>query len=316
MILSASQDNTVKLWDLRNTASAVSTLRMQNPVEDFCLRNPSQMIVANGNALSVVEISNGNTGLETMSSFFPFQKATTRVRYDAGRDRVIAGGLDSQLKFFNVTDDHEVSVAYKIKVPSEIMALDFSSDGNHFGMGLADGSIVVKSKMLDALEEKRTQEQRMFDQFEPKMISTSKNYKYFFRGQYVVTADPEDIQAPSQKKKRKLQAYEQCLKRFEYKQALNAALKSNNPEVILSLIEELVERDALCIALGNRDEDEVVKLFDFLIWKLPDHRYTQVLLEVARLTLDMYAGVIGLSDRFDNKLFNQMNLMVNDQVTL
>ena len=169
---------------------------MQNPVEDFCFRNPSQMIVANGNALSVVEISNGNTGLETMSSFFPFQKSSTRVRYDAGRDRVVAGGLDNQLKFFNVTDDHEVSVAYKIKVPSEIFALDFSSDGNHFSMGLSDGSLVVKSKVLDPLEEKRTDEQRMFDQFEPKMISTSKNYKYFFRGQYVVTADPDDIQAP------------------------------------------------------------------------------------------------------------------------
>jgi hypothetical protein len=40
------------------------------------------------------------------------------------------------------------------------------------------------------------------------MISTSKNYKYFFRGQYLITADPDDIQAPKLKKKRKMQAYE------------------------------------------------------------------------------------------------------------
>ena len=106
------------------------------------------------------------------------------------------------------------------------------------------------------------------------------------------------------------------MKNFEYKRALNAALESRNPEIILSLVEELVERDALCIALANRDEDEVVKLLDFLHWKLPDHRYAPVLLEVARITLDMYSGVIGLSDRFDNKLFNQLNLMVNDQITL
>jgi len=85
-----------------------------------------------------------------------------------------------------------------------------------------------------------------------------------------------------------------------------------NPEVILSLIEELVERDALYIALGSRSQDELVNLLDFLIWKLPDHRYAQVLLEVARITLDMYAGVIGLSDRIDNKLFNQLNIMVNE----
>ena len=75
-------------------------------------------------------------------------------------------------------------------------------------MGLADGSLVIKSKMLDPVEIKRSEEQKMMDQFEPKMISTSKNYKYFFRGQYVVTADAEDISAPSQKKKRKLQVYE------------------------------------------------------------------------------------------------------------
>ena len=55
---------------------------------------------------------------------------------------------------------------------------------------------------------------------------------------------------------------------------------------------------------------------DFLVWKLPDHRYSHVLLEVARIVLDMYSAVIGLSDRFDNKLFNQLNLMVDDQIKL
>ena len=82
----------------------------------------------------------------------------TRVRYDKARDRVIAGGLDSQLKFFTVTDEHDISVAYKIKVPREIFALDFSGDGNHFAMGLSDGSLVIKSKMLDPIEEKKTDE--------------------------------------------------------------------------------------------------------------------------------------------------------------
>lgn len=96
----------------------------------------------------------------------------------------MAGGLDSQLKFFSVSDDHQLSVAYKIKVPSEIFGLDFSADGNHFAMGLADGSLVIKSKMLESEGDLRTAEQKLFDQFEPKMISTSKNYKYFFRGQY------------------------------------------------------------------------------------------------------------------------------------
>ena len=282
---------------------------MASSIEDFCWRGLNQIIAAQGSALSIVTLD-GAQQLKKANDYYPFQKPVSRVRYDGARDRVIAGGLDCQLKFFSITDESELSVAYKIKVPSEIFALDISADGNHFSMGLSDGSLVIKSKMLEPLEEVKTDEQRLFDQFEPKMISTSKNYKYFYRGQYLVTADPDDIQAPmtgnKRRKRVKLQAYEQHLKRFEYRQALNAALESRNPEVILSLIEELVERDALYNGIGGRSEDELVKLLDFLIWKMPDHRFAPVLLEVARITLDMYAGVVGLSDRYDNKLFNQL----------
>lgn len=71
------------------------------------------------------------------------------MRYDANRDRVIAGGLDNQLKFFSIGENNQLEVAYKIKVPSEIFALDCSSDGNHFAMGLNDGSLIVKSKQLE-----------------------------------------------------------------------------------------------------------------------------------------------------------------------
>ena len=71
-------------------------------------------------------------------------------------------------------------------------------------------------------------------------------------------ADPDDIRATELSKKRKLQPYEQKLKQFEYKAALNCALDSKNPEVVLSLIEELVEREGLYIAIGNRSEQELV----------------------------------------------------------
>lgn len=64
------------------------------------------MVIAHGNALTVAEV--GTEGLVAKSNFFPFQKPCTRIRYDKGRDRVVAGGLDSHLKFFNVTDEHDV----------------------------------------------------------------------------------------------------------------------------------------------------------------------------------------------------------------
>jgi U3 small nucleolar RNA-associated protein 15 len=82
----------------------------------------------------------------------------------------------------------------------------------------------------------------MFAQFRPKLVSKSKNYRYFFRGQYEVVADSEDLLKTQKTKKQRLQPYEQNLKRFEYKSALNSALQTRNPEIVLTLIEELVER--------------------------------------------------------------------------
>ena len=86
-----------------------------------------------------------------------------------------------------------MSVAYKIKLPSEVFALDVSSDGNHLALGLNDGSIIVKSKEMEQDEKEVDEEEKMLKMFEPTMVSTSKNYKYFYRGQYEVKPDPADL---------------------------------------------------------------------------------------------------------------------------
>lgn len=63
----------------------------------------------------------------------------------------------------------------------------------------------------------------------------------------------------------------------------------------MALCEELVERGALHTAIGSRSEEELESLLTFLVWKVADHRYASVLVEVCRITIDMYSGVFGLS---------------------
>ena len=148
--------------------------------------------------------------LKKINEYYPFQKPIMSVKYDAHRQRIIVGGLDGQLKFFEVLDN-ELRVAYKIKLPSEIFAFDFSSDGNHYAMGLNDGSIIIKSKHLDDIVEQDEEEKLMT--MMPNYKSTSKSYKYFYRGQYVMP-DSEDLLATLKQRKVKLQPYENFLKKF------------------------------------------------------------------------------------------------------
>ena len=51
-----------------------------------------------------------------------------------------------------------------------------------------------------------------------------------------------------------MQDYDKQLKKFQYKNALNAAFNKKNSAATVSLIEELIQRGTLDIALQGRDD--------------------------------------------------------------
>jgi len=85
--------------------------------------------------------------------------------------------------------------------------------------------------------------------------------------------DADDIIQSMTNKKQKLQKYETSMKNFQYKKSLNQALEQQNPEVVCTLLEELIQRDALELALANRSPDELMSLVQFIQWKISDYRY-------------------------------------------
>lgn len=145
--------------------------------------------------------------------------------------------------------------------------------------------------------------------FQPSYKSKSKNYKYFYRGQYSVMPDADDIIQGMKDKKQKLQRYEESLKKFQYKRALSEALEQRNPEIVCALIEELIQRSALEIALANRSPDELMALVKFIQWKISDYRYQSTLVQVLRFLIDMYQGVLGTGHfpELDQLLANSLN---------
>lgn len=114
-----------------------------------------KLAVAHGNLVRIVELEEEEMGGRELAAH---QKNVLKVRYDVCKDRLITGGLDSHLKFFSASD---FKVAYNIKTPSEVYSLDFSSDGNHYALGLNDSSLLVRSRVLlkDAEED---EEEKMF----------------------------------------------------------------------------------------------------------------------------------------------------------
>lgn len=124
-------------------------------------------------------------------------------------------------------------------------------------------------------------------------VSKAKNYKYFFRGQYQALVPEEDAVLATDnntQRKVKLLPYEQSLKSFKYREALTLSLSSHNPEVVLAMLEEMIERGALELSLAGRSERELTELLEFVQWKIGDYRYSGVLTEVTRIMIDMYSA--------------------------
>ena len=84
--------------------------------------------------------------------------------------------------------------------------------------------------------------------YTPRLDAT--NYRYFARGASERAAAGDHVIVAQ--KQAALQPYDRLLKRFHYRDALDAALATNNPVVVASILEELAARNGLGPALGER----------------------------------------------------------------
>ena len=78
---------------------------------------------------------------------------------------------------------------------------------------------------------------------------TAASYRYFLRGQSLPpSADDYRVRA---QRRAKLAAFDRLLRKFQYRDALDAALATGKPEVVASVLQELTTRSGLNAALGT-----------------------------------------------------------------
>lgn len=113
----------------------------------------------------------------------------------------------------------------------------------------------------------------------------------------------------------KLKNYEKYLKTFQYAQSLDAALRSKNPLIVLTVLEELARRNGLFIALSSRDETSLEPVLSFIIRYINQPRYSKLLINVTHIVLDIYASVMGYSEAVD-ELFIKLKNFVYSEISL
>ena len=125
-------------------------------------------------------------------------------------------------------------------------------------------------------------------------------YIMYFSG---VAADRIEDGMVDAERTSRLRPYEAQLKKFNYQHALDAALKTKNPLVVITVLEELCFRSGLTIALSGRDEAALEPLLSFIARYVAHPRYSPLLVQIAHKLLDIYGGVLGRSDGIDELFF-------------
>jgi U3 small nucleolar RNA-associated protein 15 len=254
--------------------------------------NGGLALSAGGNTIKVWDLLKAGCPLYSFSNH---QKTITSMCFDASYSRLISGSLDHHIKIYTLQD---YKVVHGIKYPAPVLATAISPDDTHLVTGMSNGLLSIRQRVVktEDMNKSREQKQRLH----------GGTYRYFIRGQSHI-ANPEDFRVTSAKKP-KLRKYDQFLRKFQYKNALDAALlpvspkieaslfifvmlidilfpKNVRPTMTMSVIEELIHRDGLRIALSGRDEPLLEPIFVFVVKYITNPRFATTLLQVGEMIL-------------------------------
>ncbi|KAK3269238.1 hypothetical protein CYMTET_22303 [Cymbomonas tetramitiformis] len=307
-------DHTCNLWDVRSGGSTVLSVNHGAPIEDVAFfPSGSLMATAGGTSVCIWDVLGGGKLLRRVTSH---QKTVTCVKIIAdigppsllgGEDapnastRMITGSLDGHLKIYDLD---KFQVCHASKYPGPILSLGLSGDCGTMAVGLANGILSIRNRkkprdtVLDLSGDPAAPSRAVRRRRVPSMNTGA--YRYFMRGQGA-KAGASDFKVTAQRRA-KLAVFDKKLRTFHKAEALDAALATGQPEVVVSVLEELAAMGCMQDAIAGRDAFGLAPLLSFLCRFLTEPRYVRLLLTVAQQMLDVYGGVVGQAPAVDEKL--------------
>eukprot|EP00904_Undaria_pinnatifida_P006836 jgi/Undpi1/3282/HiC_scaffold_15.g06656.m1 len=317
--LSGSYDHTARMWDTRQPKGHVLELSHGAPVEAcLFLRGGGLCVTAGGNEVKVWDVLGGRGGrlLHTLANH---QKTVTCLALDGTGTRLLSGGLDRHVKIYNLEN---FKVVHMLKYQAPVLALVLAPDNSALIAATSDRALTIRRRDLRhaaALAER--EKGGMLGGGigggviggGPRSIRTG-TAKYFNRGK-TEAGEEGDVKVKAIKMKA-LASYDESLRKFRYREALDRGLETRNPLVVAALLEALQERGALDKALAGRDAEGLEPVLRYLSKYLANPRHTEQLTGVTTAVLDLYGDVVTSSPRAIGllaKLCNQVKREVGFQ---
>lgn len=275
VIVSGGYDGCIKLFDPRAESRAVLTFCHPAPVEVVLPMLAGTMVLAaSGPNVYVWDI----VAAKLVTTLQNHQKTITALGLTTGLEskqherRVLTGGLDGHVKIYDPTS---WKVTYGIKYPSPVLAIGVAPDEKNLVVGMVGGLLSIRTRTSGREKHRLKEKERALDLIaaglDPRPTSKCAKGKenlgnkkrqlkgMGFKGEGVgiVVSVPQKMS--------KERGWEKDLRNARYSSALDRVLQTvKDPKVVVTCLAELRYRNALTVAIQNRDEDGLRPLVEWV----------------------------------------------------
>jgi U3 small nucleolar RNA-associated protein 15 len=207
---------------------------------------------------------------------------------------------------------HTYAVTHGLKYSAPVLSLAISPDNTQLVVGTSDGELTTRMREVKArslVKPKASLPPERVPGGTAKFFERGKNVKAPAEASAATAGLGEDASGAAHQRKQRLRPFDAALRKYRYHEALDAALASRNPTVVVTVLEELVYRAGLEKALAGRDEATLEPLLSFLARYTTNPRFAPLLVDVGSVVFETYKAVLGQSEAID-ELFTKLGRQV------
>lgn len=309
-----SADRKVRVYDLRSR-KIIFMLDQEHPVDDVhILPGGLRAISVGGQDVKMWDFLSGGSVSHRMACH---AKATTCAAIDPVHSRLATAGLDGNVKIYDLDT---METRGLLSFGSQILSLDISPNGRKFAVGMVDGGVDIRaarSKISNASDQNvkippRPREfegwGRGFEKVDAPVGPKLGTKRYFNRGMSVEPKESDAVVDLSRIPK--LKPYDYCLRKFEHSEALDNAISTHDPYVVIAVIDELVRRGVLSNVISNRELVDIIPLLKLIRKHLRNPLVSKKLLMILDIILDLYGSDFnGTNQEFDSNVRGIMRIV-------
>lgn len=140
-------------------------------------------------------------------------------------------------------------------------------------VGSADGTLSIRSKPTAPITLGKTRSTRRLEASQ-ELATRPKTMETTYR-------------SLPKKRAPKLQEWDRLLRAFRYSDALDAVLERSDPKKVVSVLDELKRQNALQLAMGGRDDAELLRILKFCSKQVSDPRWGRKIAEYILVLIGM-----------------------------